>query len=178
MSNVIEEVLIIKEQGCFYGINTNEVEQILRVQDLTPMAMTPKAIRGLCSIEGSIVTALDFSTLLDKRKSPVDEKSFKARQVTINTEKHHFSLLVSEVIQSVEARQENMDYVENKDDMIVALLKHDDEIVQVISIDRLIKDIALPSYVSKDVRDVSSDNDGIGISAHLKRFLCFIMGKE
>lgn len=178
MSNVIEEILIIKEQDCFYGINTNEVEQILRAQDLTPMAMTPKAIRGLCSIEGAIVSALDFSTLLDAQKKPVDEKSFKARQVTINTKSHHFSLLVSEVINSVEAQQENMEYVEDKDDVIIALLKYEDEIIQVISIDRLVKDIALPSYVSKDVRDISTDDGDSGVSAHLKRFLFFIMGKE
>jgi len=178
MSNIIEEILIIKEQDCFYGINTNEVEQILRVQDLTPMAMTPKAIRGLCSIEGSIVSTLDFSTLLDGRKKPVDKKSFKSRQVTINTQSHRFSLLVSEVVNSVEAQQENIEYVENKDDVIVALLKHEDEIIQVISIDRLIKDIALPSYVCKDVRDVSSDNGGSGKSAYLQRFLFFIMGEE
>jgi len=178
MSDIIEEVLIIKEQDCYYGINTNEVEQILRVQDLTPMAMTPKAIRGLCSIEGSIVSVLDFSTLLDGRKKPVEESAFKARQVTINTKDHHFSLLVSEIINSVEAKQEDMEYVEDKDDVIVALLKYKDDIIQVISIDKLIKDISLPSYVSKDVRDVNTETDEEGVNSHLKRFLFFIMGDE
>jgi len=178
MSKIIEEVLIIKEQDCYYGINTNEVEQILRVQELTPMAMTPKAIRGLCSIEGSIVSVLDFSTLLDGRKKEVDESAFKARQVTINTESQHFSLLVSEVINSIEANQEDMEYVEDQDDVIVALLKHEDEIIQIISIDRLIKEVALPSYVSKDVRDVHEDESDEGVSSHLKRFLFFIMGEE
>jgi len=174
----IEEVLIIKEQDCFYGINTNEVEQILRVQELTPMAMTPEAIRGLCSIEGSIISVLDFSYLLDGDHELVQTDAFKARQVTVSSEQHHFSLLVSEVVNSVEVNQELMEYVEDQEDVIVALLKHEDEIIQIISIDRLIKEIALPSYVSKDVRDISSDTDGNELSSHLKRYLFFVMGEE
>ena len=174
----IEEVLIVKEQGCYYGINTNEVEQILRVQDLTPMAMTPTAIRGLCSIEGSIISVLDFSYLLDKSHDLVDTDSFKARQVTVSSEKHHFSLLVSEVINSVEVNQELMEYVEDQDDVIVALLKHEDEIIQIISIDRLIKEIALPSYVSKDVRDISIEGKDNELASHLQRYLFFVMGEE
>jgi len=177
MSN-IEEVLIIKEQGCFYGINTDEVEQILRVQELTPMAMTPKAIRGLCSIEGSIISILDFSYLLDKSHELVDVEAFKARQVTVNSSQHNFSLLVSEVINSVEVDQELVEYVEDQEDVIVALLKHEDEIIQIISIDRLINEIALPSYVSKDVRDISVDDNGDTVASHLKRYLFFIMGEE
>jgi len=173
----IEEVLIIKEQDCYYGIDTNEVEQILRVQDITPMAMTPKAIRGLCSIEGSIVSVLDFSFLLDASHELVDTQVFKARQVTVSSEEHHFSLLVSEVINSIEVDQESIEYVQDQDDVIVALLKHEDEIIQIISINRLVKDVALPSYVSKEIRDISSE-DKDELSSHLKRFLFFVMGEE
>jgi len=173
----IEEVLIIKEHDCYYGINTNEVEQILRVQELTPMAMTPKAIRGLCSIEGSIICALDFSTLLDGRKKEVDTKVFKARQVTIHTEVHTFSLLVSEVINSVEVDQELVEYVEDQDDVIVALLKYEDDIIQIISVEKLISEIKLPSYIAKDVRDISRD-EGEEKKAYLQRYLFFMMGGE
>lgn len=174
----IEEVLIIKEQNCYYGIDTNEVEQILRVLDLTPMAMTPTAIRGLCSIEGSIISVLDFSYLLDGSHELVDTAEFKARQVTVNSKDHHFSLLVSEVINSIEVNQELVEYVEDQDDVIVALLKHEDEIIQIISLDRLIQEIALPSYVSKEVRDISSDDSGNEMASYMKRFLFFVMGEE
>jgi purine-binding chemotaxis protein CheW len=175
---MIEEVLIIKEQGCYYGINTEEVEQILRVQDLTPMAMTPAAIRGLCSIEGSIFCTLDFSYLLDKTRGFVDTQSFKARQVTIEASTYHFSLLVSEVINSIEVDQSKVEYVNDADDAIIALLKHKDEIIQVISIASLIKDIALPSYTTKDVRDISVDTSSDAKASHHQRYLFFTMAKE
>ena len=174
----IEEVLIIKEQGCFYGINTNQVEQILRVQDITPMAMTPKAIRGICSIEGTILTSLDFSHLLDKDQALVDVNEFKARQVTINIDNQRFSLLVSEVINSVEVDTSLVEYVEDNDDVITALLKHEDEIIQIISIERLIKDVILPSFVSKDVRESHAAETDEKQQSHLKRFLFFVMGNE
>jgi len=174
----IEEVLIIKEQGCFYGINTDEVEQILRVQDITPMAMTPESIRGICSIEGAILTSLDFSYLLDPTQALVDIEAFKARQVTINTQAHRFSLLVSEVINSVEVDESSVEYVEDTDDVIVALLKHQDEIIQIISVERLIKDVVLPSYVSKDVREIGSAETTEERQSHLQRFLFFVMGEE
>lgn len=174
----IEEVLIIKEQGCFYGINTDEVEQILRVQDITPMAMTPESIRGICSIEGAILTSLDFSYLLDKSHALVDVNAFKARQVTINIENQRFSLLVSEVINSVEVDTSLVEYVEDKEDVITALLKHEDEIIQIISVERLIKDVLLPSFVSKDVRELNSGESDEKQQSHLKRFLFFVMGNE
>jgi purine-binding chemotaxis protein CheW len=175
---MIEEVLIIKEQGCYYGINTEEVEQILRVQDLTPMAMTPAAIRGLCSIEGSIFCTLDFSYLLDKTRGFVDTESFKARQVTIEASSYHFSLLVSEVINSIEVDQSKIEYVNDAEDSIIGLLKHKDEIIQIISIASLIKDISLPSYVTKDVRDISVDSTNSEKQTHMKRYLFFTMAKE
>ncbi len=178
MSKKIEEVLIIKEQGCYYGVNTEEVEQILRVQNITPMAMTPTAIRGLCSIEGSIVCTLDFSYLLDKKSDLVDTEAFKARQITIRAEKYNFSLLVSEVINSVEVDQSKMEYVEDQEDAIVALLKYNDDIIQIVSIETLIKDIALPSYTSKEVRDISAGGTVDEVSSHLKRYLFFTMAKE
>jgi len=175
---MIEEVLIIKEQGCYYGINTEEVEQILRVQDLTPMAMTPAAIRGLCSIEGSIFCTLDFSYLLDKTRGFVDTQSFKVRQVTIEASSYHFSLLVSEVINSIEVDQSKIEYVNDADDAIIGLLKHKDEIIQIISIASLIKDIALPSYTTKDVRDISVDGANSDKQTHMQRYLFFTMAKE
>ncbi len=179
MSKQIEEVLIIKEQGCYYGVNTEEVEQILRVQNITPMAMTPMEIRGLCSIEGSIVCTLDFSYLLDKKRAElVDTDAFKARQITIRAEKYNFSLLVSEVINSVEVDQSKMEYVDDQEDAIVALLKYQDEIIQIVSIETLIKDIALPTYTSREVRDISSSGNTNEASSHLKRYLFFTMAKE
>lgn len=175
---MIEEVLIIKEQGCYYGINTEEVEQILRAQDLTPMAMTPEAIRGLCSIEGSIFCTLDFSYLLDKKKGFVDENSFKARQVTIESPTYHFSLLVSEVINSIEVDQSKIEYVDDADDAIIALLKYKDDIIQIVSISSLIKEIAIPSYTTKDVRDVSVESSTDEKQSHMQRYLFFTMAKE
>lgn len=175
---MIEEVLIIKEQGCYYGINTEEVEQILRAQDLTPMAMTPEAIRGLCSIEGSIFCTLDFSYLLDKKRGFVDAAGFKARQVTIEASSHHFSLLVSEVINSIEVDQSKIEYVNDADDAIIGLLKYKDDIIQVVSISRLIKDISIPSYTTKDVRDISVEDSINEKQSHLQRYLFFTMAKE
>lgn len=174
----IKEVLIIKEQGCYYGINTDEVEQILRVMEITPMAMTPKAVCGLCSIEGSIVCTLDFSYLLDKKAGFVDKNAFKARQVTLHSEKHHFSLLVSEVINSVEVDQGRVEYVDDSEDVIIALFKHEDEIIQILSVERLIKDISLPNYVTKEVRDVSVERSDEKQKSYSKRYLFFVMGKE
>ena len=174
----IQEILIIKEQGCYYGINTEEVEQILRVQDLTPMAMTPAAIRGLCSIEGSIVCTLDFSYLLDQKAKLIDETAFKARQVTIEGSSYHFSLLVSEVINSVEVDQAKVEYVEDSDDAIIGLFKYEDEIIQMLSVETLIKDISLPTYTTKEVRDISTDGLDTDKHSHLKRYLFFTMAKE
>jgi len=179
----LEEILIVRQGEALYGIPTTVVAYILRLQELTPVPLAPPEIAGLCAIEGSILSALDFSILIQDNNEKVDYDSEKSRMVTIKTNEHYFSLLVEEVINAVGIDESNLEAVEaNNEDQnsaVIALYKHKDEIVQIISIERLIEDIKLPDYVKKSVVDINLSEEEE--SKHLsksRRYLLFKMGEE
>jgi len=178
----LEEVLIVRQGEALYGIPTTVVAYILRLQELTPVPLAPPEIAGLCAIEGSILSALDFSLLIQNDNTKVDYDSEKSRMVTIKTDEHYFSLLVEEVINAVGIDESNLEAIEaNSEDQnsaVIALYKHKNEIVQIISIDRLIEDIKLPNYVKKSVIDINLSEEESKNLSKSRRYLLFKMGDE
>jgi len=178
----LEEILIVRQGEALYGIPTTVVAYILRLQELTPVPLAPPEIAGLCAIEGSILSALDFSILIQSDNEKVNYDSEKSRMVTIKTDEHYFSLLVEEVINAVGVQESDLESVEaNNEDQnsaVIALYKHRDEIVQIISIERLIEDIKLPDYIKKSVNDISSAEEESKNLSKSRRYLLFKMGEE
>ena len=178
----LEEILIVKQGEALYGISTTVVAYILRLQELTPVPLAPPEIAGLCAIEGSILSALDFSILIQSDNQKVNYDSEKSRMVTIKTDEHYFSLLVEEVINAVGVEESDLESVEanneEQNSAVIALYKHKDEIVQIISIERLIEDIKLPDYVKKSVNDISSAEEESKNLSKSRRYLLFKMGEE
>jgi len=177
----LEEILIVKQGDALYGISTEIVAYILRVQELTPVPLAPPEIAGLCAIEGSILSALDLPTLIQGDNKKVDVNDEKSRMVTIRTGEHYFSLLVEEVINAVSVDENELEYVEatEENSAVVALYKQGDEIVQVISISRLVQDVKLPEYVKKVVNDISTGEDVEDkVVSKTRRYLLFKMGDE
>ena len=78
----IEEILIVRHNGNFYGINTDAIEHILRVLDITPLPFSPKEVRGFCSVEWSILKVFDLSRLLLEYKN-IYETADAARLISV-----------------------------------------------------------------------------------------------
>ena len=57
--SALEQVLVVSLNGSKYAIETDNIEHILRVPEITEVPLTPKLLRGICSLEGGIVTVFD-----------------------------------------------------------------------------------------------------------------------
>jgi purine-binding chemotaxis protein CheW len=150
----IEEILIIKDNDIFYGIDTKNIDQILRVPALTPVVLTSDAIRGLSAVSGNIVTVFDLNMLLGLQAINIELE--ETRLLSLTGEEQSSALLVSEVADTVWIKDENMEFVEESDDAVMALYKHEDEIIQILDIAALHEDVTLPSYNLFDVKDGNS----------------------
>ena len=103
----IEEILIIKNGSQSYGVSTSDINQIARVPMLMPLPLRPSGVRGLCAVSGNIVTAVDMNLLLDMDE--VDYDHDKSRLISLNGTLSSSSLLVSEVYNTVEIREKNIE---------------------------------------------------------------------
>jgi len=171
----IQEILIIKNGRENYGISTEDINQISRVPMLMQLPLRPKGVRGLCSISGSIVSMLDLNLLLDMPS--VDLDAYKSRLLSLNNRHSSNALLVSEVYNTVEVNQENIEYIDEDDDAIIAIYKYQDSLIQVLSLDRLISQLTAVSIEAQEVttgkvkHELKKEEDSI-------RFLIFYMGRE
>jgi purine-binding chemotaxis protein CheW len=50
--------------GIFFGVDVKYVQEVLRLQEMTPVPLAPDVVFGLINLRGHIVTALDLRTRL------------------------------------------------------------------------------------------------------------------
>jgi purine-binding chemotaxis protein CheW len=171
----IEEILIIKNGSESYGISTEDINQISRVPSIMPLPLRPSGTRGLCGVGGNIVAMIDLNLLLDLPE--VDMDASASRLISLNESYSSNALLVSEIYNTVYIEEKNIDYIENKDDPVIAIYKYKDSLVQILSLDLLIAKINKIDLKSKDVYN-GKPKDIKVVEEDTSRFLVFAMNNE
>lgn len=171
----IEEILIIKNGSESYGISTYDINQISRVPVLMPFPLRPFGVRGLCAVSGDIVSMVDINLLLDTPE--VEYKNEKSRLLTLNGAYSSNAVLVSEVHNTLEVEQKNIEFIEKENDPVVAIYKHDGKLIQIISLDILISKISKLHIASKEVKNIDAKTESIQEEDENK-FLIFSLGNE
>ena len=171
----IEEILIIKNGSQNYGVSTSDINQIARVPMLMPLPLRPSGVRGLCAVSGNIVSVVDMNLLLDMDE--IDYDNDKSRLISLNDSFSSSSLLVSEVYNTVEIKEENIEYIEKSNDPVIAIYKYNDSLVQVISLEILFSKINRVEIESKEVMNGKTKIE-IQKEEESSRFLIFTMATE
>ncbi|MFZ3053854.1 MAG: chemotaxis protein CheW [Sulfuricurvum sp.] len=169
-----EEVLIFRHGEIAFGIPTSFIGQILRVPDITPLALSPGEVRGLCALGGNIATAIDINLLLGFPSCPGTEP--KNRVITLNASWSALCLLVDEVSISVTVDPKKIEYLETNKEIIAAILHHENELIQVIDLDYAIKRVQKVSVNPRNVNDKMIVLKHTILSNEHERYLVFKMG--
>ncbi len=177
----VEEILIVRHNDNLFGINTDTIEHILRVLDITPLPFAPKQIRGFCSVEGSILTVLDLSRLL-LEDSYIDETADAARLISATINDRKYSILLEEVINNVGVDQNEIEYVPQEDlrrDGVIAAYKYKGEIIQVLDLSRLVANIQQLTFEKREFTDKYEEEIKRQIVENeTNRYFLFMMGTE
>ncbi len=80
--------------GMLFGVGVNEVQEVIRFQEMTPIPLAPPFIRGLINLRGQIVTAVDVRRRLGLADRP---DGGEPMNVVIHAEDGPVSLLVDEI---------------------------------------------------------------------------------
>ena len=171
----IQEILIIKNAQESYGISTEDINQISRVPSLMSLPLRPRGTRGLCAVGGNIVSMVDLNLLLDMPE--VDLEDGASRLVSLNGDLSSNALLVSEVYNTVDINESNIEYIDNEDDPVIAIYKYNDSLIQVVSLETLISNI---SKVKIEAKKISSGKVKLSVAKEedSTKFLIFAMAKE
>ena len=80
--------------GLYFGVDVQQVQEIIRYQEMTRVPLAPPVVRGLINLRGQIVTALDLRRRLEMTVRPEDQLPVN---VIVKTMDGVASLLVDEI---------------------------------------------------------------------------------
>src|ERR1700751_902088 len=90
----------------FFGLPVQQVQEVIRYQEMTRVPLVPPVIRGLINLRGQIVMAIDL-----RRRMGMDDRpdSQLPMNVVVRTEDGAVSFLVDEIGDVLEAEEQNFD---------------------------------------------------------------------
>jgi purine-binding chemotaxis protein CheW len=89
--------------GQFFGVPVQQVQEVIRYQEMTRVPLVPQVIRGLINLRGQIVVAIDLRRRLDAAERPED---LLPMNVVVRTTDGVVSLLVDEIGDVLEVQDE------------------------------------------------------------------------
>jgi purine-binding chemotaxis protein CheW len=178
--SIPHNILGVKIEGEHYAFDGDKVEQILRVPVITPVPLSDKAIVGISSISGKIITVVDTGLVLGGKE--IDHTKPNARILTIEHEGSVYGVLVDEVLVMTTLNQANYEEVEKGNGKIVGFYKQSDAIYQIIDEKAAISTLNLLSFAPTNVDKFENKADGTHnqslTSGETQRYLFLKLGEE
>jgi purine-binding chemotaxis protein CheW len=90
----------------FFGVPVQQVQGVIRYQEMTRVPLVPRVIRGLINLRGQIVVAIDLRRRLNAPERPEDQLPMN---VVVGTADGALSLLVDEIGDVLEVQEETFE---------------------------------------------------------------------
>jgi purine-binding chemotaxis protein CheW len=90
----------------FLGVPVEQVQEVIRYQDITRVPLAPEVIRGLINLRGQIVMAVDLRRRFGMPRLPETQLPMN---VVVRTDDGAISFLVDEIGDVLEAEQEQFE---------------------------------------------------------------------
>ncbi len=94
----------LKDQ--FFGVPVQQVQEVIRYQEMTRVPLVPQVIRGLINLRGQIVMALDLRRRFGMEERP---ESQLPMNIVVRTNDGPVSFLVDEIGDVLEVGEENFE---------------------------------------------------------------------
>ena len=92
-------VITLRLDGARYGVDVEQVQEVLREAEITPVPLAPRSVAGLLNLRGRIVTALDLRRCLGLPERPPGHHTVN---LVVTVADNPVSLLADEVGEVVE----------------------------------------------------------------------------
>jgi purine-binding chemotaxis protein CheW len=92
--------------GQFFGVPVQQVQEVIRYQEMTRVPLVPRVIRGLINLRGQIVVAIDLRRRLNAAERPDDQLPMN---VVVRTTDGVISLLVDEIGDVIEVQDDTFE---------------------------------------------------------------------
>jgi purine-binding chemotaxis protein CheW len=124
-----------------FGIEVQQVQEVLRQLDITPVPLAPDVIEGLINLRGQIVTAVDMRRRLGL---PRRKEGEAAMNIVVRSDDGLVSLLVDEIEDVIEVQADRYEQVPSglppsQAEMIDGVYKLDGRLLLVLATERVLQ---------------------------------------
>jgi purine-binding chemotaxis protein CheW len=93
-------------EGHYFGVPVQQVQEVIRYQEMTRVPLVPQVVRGLINLRGQIVTAIDLRRRLGMSERPAGQLPMN---VVVRTNEGALSLLVDEIGDVIEVEEKTFE---------------------------------------------------------------------
>ncbi|MGA8314017.1 MAG: chemotaxis protein CheW [Terriglobales bacterium] len=138
-------------EGHFFGVPVQQVQEVIRYQEMTRVPLVPQVVRGLINLRGQIVTAIDLRRRLGMAERPAGQLPMN---VVVRTSDGALSLLVDEIGDVIEVEEKTFEKPPETlkgmaREMIRGVHKLPERLLLVLDTERAV-DVADPAPVVED----------------------------
>lgn len=125
-----------------YGLNVIQVQEVLRITDITPVPGSPSFVLGIINLRGNVVTVIDTRLRFGL---PIKETDDLARIIVVEIGNVAIGMLVDSVTEVVYLHQSEIDTAPhaNNDDsspFILGVVNSNDNLLILVDVNKLLGD--------------------------------------
>ncbi len=167
----IDTILQIRLGNEYFGIDSDDSNQILRVPVITSIPLTHSCLNGIVVLNGTIVPVLDLKMTLGL--GSVDTTKEESRIITLNIENEEVAVLVDEVVDALKMEMENFELNNSNDSSTLGFYKQNETLIQIIEPKSIITKDMVESFAPVEVEKLSDENEAQNATTDTTRYLFF-----
>jgi purine-binding chemotaxis protein CheW len=152
----IDTILQIRLGDEFFGIDSDDTNQILRVPIITSIPLADKSLSGIVVLNGKIVPVLDIKTILGIGTVNTSEES--SRIITLNIKDDEVAILVDEVVDALNIDSSNYEENISQDSACIGFYKNNEDLIQVIEPKNIIQKGMIETFCPIAVEKLSDES--------------------
>jgi len=168
----IDTILQIRLGDEFFGIDSDNSNQILRVPVITSIPLTHACLNGIVVLNGKIVPVLDLKMVLGI--GSVEVSNAESRIITINVNGEEIAILVDEVVDALNLDENNYEENLSNDSSILGFYKYKEDLIQIVEPTNIIEDNMVESFQPIEIEKNTEGEDTTDTTASdTNRYLFF-----
>jgi purine-binding chemotaxis protein CheW len=126
----------------WYAIHVHEVQEVVSLPELTPLADFSPFVSGIFNLRGKIVRAIDLRQRLGLRRRPWD---LKTAVLIIRFQEKAYGLIVDEALSLISLPSQAVEFLSDfapglgslQSKFVLAIGKHDGHLIPVLNLNRI-----------------------------------------
>jgi purine-binding chemotaxis protein CheW len=134
----------------FFGVPVQQVQEVIRYQEMTRVPLVPAVIRGLINLRGQIVVAVDLRRRLGLPERPEGQLPMN---VVVRTEDGAVSLLVDEIGDVLAVNEEDFEQTPatlqgGEQELVRGVYKLEEQLVLLLDTERAVESAGMTREVN------------------------------